>query len=106
MPAVTSLSLQVVERQLDLPPATTTVAGHGLGTSVSVWAMTCRWRSSLGEQAGMKKDAEVHLLLHQRQKGRTQDQAAPRHRRSDRTAPTHQEPRAPPAQPNTPGTHR
>src|SRR5260370_12438388 len=73
---------------------------------ISVWAMTCRWRSSLGEEDAMKKDAEVHLLLHQRQKGRTQVQAAARAGMSERTARKYEQAGVPPSQLKQPRTHR
>ena len=54
----------------------------------------------------MKKDAEVHLLLHQRQKGRTQVQAAARAGMSERTARKYEQAGALPSQLKQPRTHR
>src|SRR5690242_9299342 len=54
----------------------------------------------------MKKDAEVALLLHERQKGRTQVQAAARDGMSERTARKYEQVGALPSQLNRLRTHR
>src|SRR5260370_17771940 len=54
----------------------------------------------------MKKDAEVSLLLHERQKGRTQVQAAARAGMSARTARKYEQAGALPSQLKRPRTHR
>ena len=54
----------------------------------------------------MKKDAEVHLLLHERQKGRSQAQAAARAGMSERTARKCEQADALPSQLKRPWTHR
>lgn len=54
----------------------------------------------------MKKDAEVHLLLRERQKGRTQGQAAARAGMSERTARKYEQAGALPSQLRRPRTHR
>ena len=54
----------------------------------------------------MKKDAEVALLLHERQKGRTQLQAAARAGMSERTARKYERASALPSQLKQPRTHR
>ncbi len=54
----------------------------------------------------MKKDAEVSLLLHERQKGRTQVQAAARAGMSERTARNYEQAGALPSQLKRPRTHR
>lgn len=54
----------------------------------------------------MKKDAEVALLLHERQKGRTQAQAAARAGMSERTARKYEQASALPSQLKRPRTHR
>src|SRR5260370_30978457 len=54
----------------------------------------------------MKKDAEGSLLLHERQKGRTQVQAAARAGMSERTARKYEQAGALPSQLKQPRTHR
>src|SRR5690242_19947338 len=54
----------------------------------------------------MKKDAEVQLLLRERQKGRTQIQAAARAGMSERTARKYERAGALPSQLKRPRTHR
>ena len=54
----------------------------------------------------MKKDGEVSLLLHERQKGRTQVQAAARAGMSERTARKYEQAGALPSQLKRPRTHR
>jgi hypothetical protein len=54
----------------------------------------------------MKKDAEVALLLHERQKGRTQIQAAARAGMSERTARKYEQAGVLPSQLKRPRTHR
>jgi hypothetical protein len=54
----------------------------------------------------MKKDAEVSLLLHERQKGRTQVQAAARAGMSERTARKYEQAGALPSHLKLPRTHR
>jgi transcriptional regulator with XRE-family HTH domain len=60
----------------------------------------------LEEEDAVKKDAEVALLLHERQKGRTQVQAAARAGMSERTARKYEHASALPSQLKRPRTHR